>query len=56
MLEDAVAVIGASITVADHLLSALAFALPDDFASYDLREALDRLREAHERAQQVLGV
>lgn len=45
-VEDAVAAIGTSITVAEHLWSALDFDLPDDFPSSD---ALQNLRAAHDQ-------
>lgn len=53
-IEDAVAVIGCAITVAESLVDALASVLPDDYPTYDVREALELVRNAHECAQEAV--
>jgi hypothetical protein len=54
-IEDAVAVVGGSITVTEHLAHVIWLHLPDDFAP-GFHQAMAELRAAHERVQEVLGV
>jgi hypothetical protein len=55
-IEDAVAAIGATITVTEHLLSTLASVLPDDFPTGEFQLALGTVRETHNLLGEVLGV
>lgn len=56
MLEDAIAAVGTTITVAENLLGELSYVLPDETPVGEIQSRLIDLREAHERAQEALGI